>query len=173
MVFLNFLFLQILSAKVLTTNYTLNSAKLIVLRENFKTLQHINTTLEEPKRERGCSSRQLACVAGTWEQRAQETACPAREIGVSLSRARSRLLRRRKTAVLTTIPCARCGRQMRKMRDRSSAICFSCLSVWLVYIFFLRYRHKNKKMTRNIMFYPVLIQKQQELLYCRPTRGWF
>lgn len=165
MVFLNFLFLQILSAKVLTTNYTLNSAKLIVLRENFKTLQRINTTLKEPKRERGCSSRQLACVAG------------AREIGVSLSRARSRLLRRRKTAVstavLTTIPCARCGRQMRKMRGRSSAICFSCLSVWLVYIFFLRYRHKNKKMTRNIMFYPVLIQKQQEFLYCRPTRGWF
>lgn len=171
MVFLNFLFLQILSAKVL------NSAKLIVLRENFKTLQRINTTLKEPKRERGCSSRQLACVAGTWKQRAQERAGPAREIGVSLSRARSRLLRRRKTAVstavLTTIPCARCGRQMRKMRGRSSAICFSCLSVWLVYIFFLRYRHKNKKMTRNIMFYPVLIQKQQELLYCRPTRGWF
>ena len=56
----NFLFLQILSAKVLTTNYTLNSAKLIVLRENFKTLQDINTTPKEPKTERGCSSTFVA-----------------------------------------------------------------------------------------------------------------
>lgn len=54
----------------------------------------------------------------------------------------------------------------------SAAICFSCLSAWLVPIFFLRYRHKNKKMTRKIMFYPVLIQKQRELVYCYQTRGW-
>ena len=77
------------------------------------------------------------------------------------------------TAVLTTTPCARWGPNEKKMRFLWSAtICFSCLSAWLVPIFFLRYRHKNKKMTRKIMFYPVLIQKQRELVYCYQTRGW-
>ena len=36
----------------MTTKYALNSAKLIVLRENFKALQDINTTPKEPKTER-------------------------------------------------------------------------------------------------------------------------
>ena len=79
------------------------------------------------------------------------------------------------TAVLTTTPCARWApneKKMRFLRGWSAAICFSCLSAWLVPIFFLRYRHKNKKMTRKIMFYPVLIQKQRELVYCYQTRGW-
>ena len=79
------------------------------------------------------------------------------------------------TAVLTTTPCARWApneNKMRFLRGWSAAIFFSCLSAWLVPIFFLRYRHKNKKMTRKIMFYPVLIQKQRELVYCYQTRGW-
>lgn len=79
------------------------------------------------------------------------------------------------TAVLTTTPCARWApneKKMRFLRGWSAAICFSCLSAWLVPIFFLRYRHKNKKMTRKVMFYPVLIQKQRELVYCYQTRGW-
>ena len=79
------------------------------------------------------------------------------------------------TAVLTTTPCARWApneKKMRFLRGWSAAICFLCLSAWLVPIFFLRYRHKNKKMTRKIMFYPVLIQKQRELVYCYQTRGW-
>ena len=71
--------------------------------------------------------------------------------------------------------CARGGRQMRKkmrfLKGWRTAISFLCLSVWLVSIFCLRYRHKNKKMRRKIMFYPARIQKLQELLYCRPTRG--
>ena len=79
------------------------------------------------------------------------------------------------TAVLTTTPCARWApneKKMRFLRGWSAAIFFSCLSAWLVPIFFLRYRHKNKKMTRKVMFYPVLIQKQRELVYCYQTRGW-
>lgn len=79
------------------------------------------------------------------------------------------------TAVLTTTPCARWApneKKMRFLRGWSAAICFSCLSAWWVPTFFLRHRHKNKKMTRKIMFYPVLIQKQRELVYCYQTRGW-
>ena len=73
----------------------------------------------------------------------------------------------RRAAVLTTTPCARWApneKKMRFLRGWSAAICFSCLSAWLVPLFFLRYRHKNKKMTRKIMFYPVLIQKQRDVL---------
>ena len=73
------------------------------------------------------------------------------------------------TAVLTTILCARWAPNMRFLKGWRTAISFLCLSVWLVSIFCLRYRHKNKEMTRKIMFYPVRIQKQRELVYCRPT----
>ena len=92
----------------MTTKYALNSAKLIVLRENFKALQDINTTPKEPKTERVVAVDSALQAHGS---RGRKKVRAPRGRYACLSRAPVRACYAAKTAVstavLTTIPCVR------------------------------------------------------------------